>query len=317
MRELLSETWTELRRHDVTMLAGSLAYFGALAVAPLLVIGLAVAGLVLESQTVLADVRALLVRSVGPSSADLVLNIVDTMRDPASTRFAAISGLVVLLYSSQRLFIVLQRALNRIWDVRVKLGQTRKQRLKMTAKRRALAFLMVLSVGVLLLVLVLGNTVLHVAMNYAAPYMEPWLPPGPVVVVGELLLVLFVLVLSVGAIYVFLPDVKLAWRDAMLGAGVTAAGLAVSIVVLARYFSTASPGSVYGAAGSFVVLLLFAYWSAFIFLAGAQLTAVWTRVQGRGSETYEHAEVRGRRRLQLPKRFRRGDQKETPAGAKG
>jgi len=186
---------------------------------------------------------------------------------------ASIIGVVTLILGAAGLFGQLQDALNTVWGVEPKPDQG----IVATLRARLLSFTMVLGIGFLLLVSLVISAVLSALNNWMAGA----LPFSPVILqIINLVISLVVITALFSVIYKVLPDVKIAWRDVFLGALVTALLFTIGKFLIGLYLGHSSIATSYGAAGSFVVLLLWIYYSAQILLFGAEFTQVFARRYG-------------------------------------
>ena len=133
---------------------------------------------------------------------------------------------------------------------------------------------MVVGIGLLLLLSTLFSTVLTAAATYVAG------DKGWLVFVVDAVVSFGVVVILFGAVFKLLPDIKLAWKHVWIGAVVTAVGFTVGKYALVVYFKYAAPVSAFGAAGSLAAVLLWVYYSSFIFFYGAELIKVWVLHHG-------------------------------------
>ena len=194
---------------------------------------------------------------------------------PASGTFASIVAFITLLFGASGVFTELQDALNIMWDVERKTTTG----LKAMLKQRLFSFGMVLSVGFLLLVFLIlsaGLAYLGRGFGQLIPFPAPMLQALNFVVSFAVITGLFALMFK------YVPDVKVAWQNVIVGAVGTALLFVVGKFVLGIYLGRASVGSPYGAAGSLVAVVVWIYYSAQIFFFGAEFTRVYTnRTQGR------------------------------------
>jgi membrane protein len=274
---LLAETVREWREDHADRLAAALAYYTMFALAPLLIVVLAIAGVVFGDEAARGALGHQIQGLIGGDGAALIEDMVAAARRPAEGRMAALLGFGLLLFGATGVFGQLQDALNTIWEVvpRADRGLWR------LIRTRFLSFTMVLGTGFLLLVSLVLSTGLTALQDAWGPTSEPavWLWQGL-----NMLLSLALTTLLFGMIYNILPDVDIAWRDVWLGALITAVLFGVGKQAIGLYLGHSSVASAYGAAGSLVVILLWVYYSAQILFFGAELTQVYANRHGSGSE---------------------------------
>jgi membrane protein len=257
----------EWRRDNVPRLAAALAYYALFSLAPLLVVVIGVAGLMFGREAARGELVAQFDHLIGRQGAEAVEALVAAAGTPGTGIVAAVAGLALLLVGASGVFGELQSALNAIWNVEPRPGAGWKTLLR----RRLVSFTMVLGSGFLFLV----SLTFHAAMAGAGRWLDDRLPDWALFwtiaqsIAGLLLpLVLFAL------IFRLVPDAEVAWRDAWIGALVTAALFALGRVAIGEYLGRGAIASAYGAASSLVAVVLWVYYSAQILFLGAEITQV-------------------------------------------
>ncbi len=271
-RSLLHETYKEWRNDNPTVLAASLSYFALFALVPTLVIALALAGYVFES---LMAKRALL-SDVAIWFAPEVASSLQTLMKAAHkfTLRGTFLSVGFLLWASMRMFTQLQDALNMVWDVQVPRGPVR------WLKSRFRAILMI---GALSLVIFI-----FVALDIGFAFVKKmWLVTLPPVFIrllvsvgaGAFSLLLFTVLFAM--VYKVLPERRIPWHDVWVGAGVSSLLFGAERWLLALYFLHSPIKSLYGAAGSVLILLIWLYFSMQILIFGASFTRAYSRLPRR------------------------------------
>lgn len=260
---------------NVPRLAAALSYYTLFSLTPLLIIAMSIAGSFLEQQELRQQIVVTTQRYVGAQGAQFVQSILENMREPRVSTLAGIISLAILLFGASNVFAQLKSALNTIMDVAPKpeLG------IVSFIRDRVIALLMVLSVGITLLVAVVASTTISFLSD------NPFVAlPGGNQIWGTLntLFSWVVFTLVFAAIYKLIPDVKLAWRDALIGAGVGALLFIVGQYLITFYLGRIGARSVYGAAGSTIAVLLWVYLSAQIIFFGAEFTQAFANRIGSG-----------------------------------
>jgi membrane protein len=273
MRDLARETGRSFSRHGGRLLGGAIAFSALLSVAPLLVIALHVAGVAVREETARAAVTRELATWIGDDGARTLGALLDDARARTEAGWSSALSALVLVYASTRLFGQLKRALDHMWDVQPKSGEGLRGKAMKQLRKRALSFLMVVFVGLTILALVVIKAAIS-AMTDALGVPFAWHALDTGVSLATMTL-LFAVVFKV------LPDVELAWRDAWAGAIVTAILFSAGTLVIGLYLGHKALGSMYGAAGSIVMLLLWVHYSAQMFFVGVAFTAERARLHGR------------------------------------
>jgi membrane protein len=255
-------------------LAASLAFYTALSLAPLVLLIVGLAGLVVERQQVAGQLESQLEGLMGPAGRELVTSILTTTTPQGGT-LSTVLGLATLLIGATAVFGELQATLNLIWEVQpaptgglwAGLGALLKERLFSLAIVFALAFLLLVS-------LIISTALAAAAALIQGP--EQALLSRLLELAGSLLVLTGVFAL----LFRYVPDAEVRWRDVWLGGVLTAVLFTLGKTGIGYYLGQASVGSAYGAAGSLVVLLVWVYYSALIFFFGAEFTQAWATRQG-------------------------------------
>jgi membrane protein len=217
---------------------------------------------------------------------------------------AAILGIIALLFGATGVMVQLQASLNKAWEVQ---PDPQQGGVKTFAVKRLLSLAMIVAVAFLLLVSLVLTAVLQAMAGVIATWLPNWMASwAPLAIDTAVSLVVFTLLFA--AMFRWLPDADVRWRDTWIGAGVTAVLFILGKFALGLYFGMSDTGR-YGAAASFVLLLLWAYYSAAIFLFGAEFTQVWARRHGRRIVPEEGA-------VRVVKQTRRIDEREPGDGPK-
>ena len=289
---LLKEAFKEWQEDEALQLGAALAYYTIFSIAPMLLVVIAVAGLVFGREAVQGQLDNQIQGMVGAQGADAIQTMVANAGRRGGGLWATIIAFATILFGATGVFTQLQTTLNHIFDVKPKPGQG----IKGLLRARAAAFGMLLGIGFLLLVSLVISAALAAAGNYLLALM-----PGAEIVLQALNFVVSLAVITVlfAMIFRFLPDVKIAWRDVWFGAAVTALLFTIGKTLIGLYLGNSSVASVYGAAGSLVIVLLWAYYSSQILFFGAEITEVWARRRGAHIVPDEHA-VPAERKGELP-----------------
>ena len=247
-------------------LGAALAYYALFSVAPLLIVAVGIAGLVFGEDAARGEIVGQIEDRVGDSVAGFLEDMMAGTQGGAGVA-ATVIGVVLTLLGASGLFLQLKGALNVVWDVPVHATKG----IVNLLRTRALAFLSVLGFGVLLIAALAASSVVSALgrlvpedLSFLAPLLQ-WV--SPVLMVG-LLTVVFALVFRV------LPDATVPWPAIWRGAAFTSALFTIGTFLLGIYLGSGAVGSGFGAAAALVTLLLFAYYSAQIFLLGAEFTRI-------------------------------------------
>jgi len=270
LKDLMREYWA----HRPMELAAALSYYSLLSLAPLVLMTVALAALLFErgavEATIVTEIRAL----IGDSGAEVVHTILRNAHDQETGALSVAIGAVVLLVGATTVFVQLQDALNRIWNVD---PSSREGVIWSFLKGRLLSLAMVLSIGFLLLVSLLVSA----GLSATRESVRGGLGDGIVALhVGHALVSLTVIAVLFAMIFKLLPDAPVAWRDVWFGAITTSVLFTLGKYLIGLYLGRAGVGSAYGAAGSLVVVIVWVYYASMILLFGAALTCVRSRSAG-------------------------------------
>jgi membrane protein len=269
--QVLVQTYREWKEDHAQRLAAAIAYYTAFSIAPLLVIVIAIAGLVLSSEDVRERILTEVETSAGGQASTLIAGMIDNTAEPGQGIFSTIVGVGSLLLGAIGVFTHLQGALDAIWDVE---DVPRQRGIRTLIREKVLSLGFVLILGFLLLVSLVISTFISALGNYAeelAPGMRAVLSALNIVVSFGLITLLFAM------LFKFLPHTRVEWQDVWIGAALTALLFTIGRQLLSWYLGTTSTESAYGAAGSLVVVMLWIYYSAQIMLFGAEFTQVYAR----------------------------------------
>ena len=258
---------------DALRLGASLAYYTLFAIAPILLVATAVAGMVFGAEAVRGEIVGQLDQLVGGEGARAVQSLLEGASQRRSGMVATAFGTVTFVIAATGAFLELQGALNTIWRVKPRLGTN----VRAFLLDRVRSFGLVLAVGFLLMV--------SLAVTAALAALNGWLagraPSIPLLWSGVSMFVsLVVTTVLFALLFRFLPDVHLRWRDVIAGAVVTAVLFTIGQQLIGLYLGQSSMASSYGAAGSVMILLLWVYYSCQILLLGAEFTRVYAERQG-------------------------------------
>ncbi|WP_027328944.1 YihY/virulence factor BrkB family protein [Marinimicrobium agarilyticum] len=271
---ILAEAGRYWLQSQAFIYAAALAFFTVFSIAPILVVVVNLVGLIIGEQAVQGQLFEQLEGTLGPEAAGVVQTAVINSQIDQSGIWPALIGICVTIVGATTVFAQMQQSLNQIWDV---VPRPSRSSLWIFIKSRLLSLTIILAIGFILLVSLLLSVALRAVMAFA----EEWLPvPGWSMVVMELSLSLFVVTVLFAAMFKILPDVVLTWRDVLLGAFITAVLFTVGRSLIAIYLAYSATASVYGAAGSLALLLLWVNYSSMILLFGAAFTRA--HLEGRG-----------------------------------
>ncbi len=265
--------WSEDR---ASRKGAALAYYMAFSLAPMLIIATAVAGLFFGEAAARGQLFAQVENLLGADGARVVQSLIANAGRPGQGTWPAILGIVTIVVGATSALAELKDGLDQIWHTQTGRTFGFGRYLLDFARTRLLAIAVILTLG-LLLILSLVLSALLTGLSHAMGVSDT----------ANALLQIFNFLLSFGlvtalfaTVYKVLPSIPLAWRDVIVGAAVTAVLFNIGKHVIAVYLGTRASSSTYGAAGSLLVVLVWVYYSAQIFLYGAEFTKVYTHRYG-------------------------------------
>jgi membrane protein len=267
-RKLLIDTVTSWNDHDASTQSAALAFYTMFSLAPLLIVIIALAGMAFGPSAVRGEILTEFQDWMGKDAASFVQSILRTAAEPQTNRLAGVLGVLTLIFGASGVFVQLQQSLNRIWGVAPRPGAA----ITSLLRKRMLSFAVVLGIGFLLVVSLLLSTALTALGDYLERRFQL---PVTLLHVANILASFILVTLLFALIYRLLPDVRLAWRDVFLGAVFTSALFGIGKTLIGFYLGRTGAASAYGAAGSLVMILSWVYYSALVFLLGAEFTRVY------------------------------------------
>lgn len=265
------QSWLDDRAPSM---GAALAYYTLFSLAPLLLIVISVAGLIFGEDAARGEITLQLRSLMGDAGAGAVQELLVSVRQPAEGSFATAVGLLLLLVGATTVFAELQDSLDRIWRVPARVPSNGWLAL---LRARLLSFGMILAIGFLLTVSLVVSAALALVGRSVEPLFGGWYVVGAAAnAIGG-----FVLVAAMFAlIYKVLPRAHVQWRDVWTGALFTAILFALGKLLIGLYISRFGVSSGFGAASSLVIVLLWVYYSAQVFLFGAEFTWVYAHAFG-------------------------------------
>jgi membrane protein len=255
-------------------MGAALSYYTVFSMAPFLLIVISVAGLVFGAEAVRGEVFAQLNGLMGEQAANGIQDMLAGMSTPAAGALGTVIGVVVLVIGATTVFGELQDALDRIWRAPVRTGSSGPWKLLRT---RLLSFGLILGVAFLLMVsLVIGAGVAAFGRWWGS-YFIGW---EVLVQVINFIVGFAITTCGFALIYKFMPRVAVQWRDVWVGALVTSLLFSLGRFLIGLYIGKSGVASGFGAAGSIAVVFVWVYYSAQIFLLGAEFTWVFARTFG-------------------------------------
>lgn len=261
------------REDYASSMGAALSYYTLFSIAPLLLIVIAVAGFAFGEEAARGEIVAQLGGLMGADAAKAIENLIVSVDKPGKGLLSTIIGVLVLFIGATTVFGELQDALDRIWRAPAR----EPSGLWGLIRARVLSFGLILAVGFLLIASLVFSAALSALGKWWAPFFGAW----GVLLQGVNFAASFGLITVMFAlIYKIMPRVRIEWHDVWIGAAVTALLFTIGKFLIGLYIGKSSVASGFGAAGSLVVVLIWVYYSAQIFLLGAEFTWVYAHRHG-------------------------------------
>jgi membrane protein len=269
----LGRSWTLLKQaisgwkdDRAPSMGAALAYYTAFSLAPLLIIAIAVAGLFFGRDAAQEALMGQLGGLLGETGGAAIKDILESTSDFGSGVVGLVVGIGALLLGATTAFVELQDDLDRVWKAPPRVGSG----IVNLIRSRLLSFGMVLFIGFLLAVSLALSAAVAAIGNAMFASMEAVLQVMTFLVSFAVITVLFAM------IYKVLPNAKTKWGDVWVGAAITALLFEIGKFLIGLYIGKSDVATAFGAAGPFVVLMLWIYYSTQIFLLGAEFTVAYS-----------------------------------------
>jgi membrane protein len=270
---LFNSTVTKWWHDKALRLSAALSYYTLFSLAPLLTIAVAMAGIVVDERTLQREVISQFQGLLGQPGAEAIAKMLASARHPKHSTIATVLSLVTLVVVSMGMFSELQDALNLIWRI----PGTEGPGLWGEIKSKFLSFMLVIITGFLLLV----SLILSAFLAAVGKFVHREVPgPDIIMMFFDMTVSLIVISLLFALMFKALPDTYVAWRDVWVGAAVTGILFTLGKWAIGLYLGTSLMASIYGAASSLMVILVWVYYSAMIFFLGAEFTVVYANEYG-------------------------------------
>ncbi len=266
-------------------MGAALSYYTIFSLAPLLLLVMSVAGFVFGEEAARGELFEQLRGLMGADAAQSVQTILASLNKPAQSIGASVFGVVLLVVGATSVFGELQNSLDRIWRAPV---QQKNSNIWNLLRERLLSIGMIFGLAFLLMVSLVAGAFVSALGKWWSPIFGGWESTAQIVnaAVGFMLSTLVF-----AMIYKLMPRAQVRWRDVWIGAIVTSALFTIGKFLIGLYIGKSGVASAFGAAGSIAVILVWVYYSAQIFLIGAEFTWVYAQKFGSMRDSPDHADI--------------------------
>ncbi|RCH55642.1 ribonuclease BN [Mucilaginibacter hurinus] len=282
--KVLVATFSGFSDDNGLKLSASLAYYTIFSLAPLLILVLSLAGIFLQDRQNQIDFYSQIQEYIGAQATQQIQQTVKSQDIAGKSGFGLIVGIVTLLLGASSIFLEIQDSLNIIWRVKAK---PKKGWVKML-QNRFLSFSLIVSLGFLLLASLLVNVVISAISTKLKEFLPSFIGETTVFIIN-FSITLIVISILFAIIFKVLPDVKIKWKTVRSGAIFTAILFIIGQYIISMYIQYTAQGSVYGTAGSIIVILVWIYYTAAILYIGAEFTQVYAEALGTKIEPAPYA----------------------------
>ena len=265
---LLKTTVTAFLNDEALGRGAAIAFYTVTSIAPVLLIVAAIAGMVFGREAAQNGIIAQLSGLIGEQGAEILQTAVASTQSKTSGKIATVVGAVMVIVAASGVFAEMQTALNVIWK-----ADPTGTPISRLIRARAAGLGLVVSLGFLLMV----SLAISAGLSAFGDYLNSVFPSGRVIltIVNAVVSLLLISILF-ATIYKVLPDKHIEWRDVIVGAIVTSFLFTAGKSLIGWYIGSSAVASAYGAAGALIVMLLWVYYSAQIFLLGAEFTRAYS-----------------------------------------
>lgn len=279
---LLKDAFIAWDEDKAWRIGAALAYFTIFSLAPFLIIITSITSFIFGEQAVQGRVFEEIRGLIGESGAQAVQTMLRNAYTSESSTTATILGVVMLLFGSTAVFVQLRDSLNAIWQIAEKPVNT----LKGFVKARLIAFTLILGIGFLLLVSLVISTLLSVFSEYLGSIFS-WL--NEITRIVDFLVSFGFITVLFALIFKILPNARIKWKDIWVGSAFISFMFTIGKMGIGFYLGSSAIASTFGAASSLAVVLLWVFYSAQIFLFGAEFTKIFANRFGSNIVPDRHA----------------------------
>lgn len=273
---ILRQAFTEFFNDHALKFSASLSYYTIFSLGPVLLIIISLAGIFFGKDAVEGKMYGQIQGLVGSAAALQIQDIIGNIEESQMSRSGAILGLLILFIGATGVFTEMQDSINYIWSIKTK----PKKSIVKFALDRLLSFSLIISFGFILMV----SLGVHALVDLLYEKLQRYFNEVTVILFqGMNYGILFIVITTLFAIiFKILPDAKIRWKDAFVGATFTAVLFLVGKSLISLYLGNSNIGVTYGAAASVVIILLWVYYTSIILYFGAEFTKVYTMNFGGG-----------------------------------
>jgi membrane protein len=264
----------EFLKDDILKYSASLAYYTIFSLAPMLIVIISLSGVLFGKEAMQGHIYAQIKNLVGSEAAIQIQDIVKNIHITGRGFFASVVSIIVLLVGATGIFGEVQDSLNKIWGLRVK---TKKTWWKLILNR-LLSFSLIVSMGFIMMVSLLLNALISAFGDYLGRYFSNF--SVTFIQLTNNCLTFIATAFLFALMFKLLPDAKIKWKDVLIGGAITSFFFTLGKLAIGYYLGHSQLATLYGAAGSVVIIMVWVYYSAVILYLGAEFTKVYAKLHG-------------------------------------
>ncbi len=280
----IRQVFKEFSADDILKYSASLAYYTVFSIAPLLVIITSLSGIFFGKEAIRGEVYAQLNQLVGSVAAVQIQETIKNIHLTGNNFFASVISIVILIIGATSIFGEVQDSLNKIWGLRVK---TKKTWWKLILTR-LLSFSLILSICFIMIVSLILNVIVSSFGDFLNRHIYNF--NGYFIEITDAVLSFLISSFLFSLMFKILPDAKIRWKDVLFGGFITAIFFTLGKFGIGLYLGKSNLTTLYGAAGSIIIIMVWVYYSSIILYLGAEFTKVHANLYGRKIEPNEYAE---------------------------
>ena len=281
---VFKDVFKEFSADNVVKYSASLAYYTVFSIAPLLVVITTIFGFLFGKEAMQGQIYMQLNKLVGSSAAIQIQDVIKNIHLSKNSFFATVLSAVILLIGATSIFGEIQDSINKIWGLRIK---SHKVWWKLILTR-LISFSLIISIGIIMVVSLLLNAVVSAFGKFIGKFVAGY--SLYFIQVSEAVLSFFVATFLFALIFKILPDARIRWKDVLFGGFMTAIFFTVGKLGISFYLKKSNITSLYGAAGSIIILMVWVYYSSIILYLGAEFTKVFAKLYGKNILPNDYAE---------------------------
>ena len=270
----LKQVFTEFLEDNILKYSASLAYYTVFSLAPVLIVIISICGVLFGKEAIEGHIYSQIKGLVGSDAASQVQDTIKNIHLTGHNVFATIVSVIILLIGATGIFGEVQDSLNKIWGLRIK---KRKTWWKLIINR-LLSFSLIISIGFVMMVSLLLNALISAFGNFLGRYFSEF--SVILVQITDSVITFVITTFLFSLMFKMLPDAKIKWKDVLIGGLITSVFFTLGKLAIGYYLGSSNIASVYGAAGSIMIIMVWVYYSSIILYLGAEFTKVYAKLHG-------------------------------------